>query len=460
MDERFSASGQTIRPRFWKLFFMFISADLPTMTTSEGTGSSDPINPATPLSQPPPYHQQPISNPCPLLGLPSDILRRLLSQFCTGKTLSTLNVALKCSSNHRDGALKSMIDSVLEERLEKLLFEKKTDSEGQSSSNQKYNSEVQRCLPDVAACTRRRVAQSTSSTTIAISPVVPTCSITSTGGIPCKEDTLKVNGTLSMPWVLPALIDFFEHKGTRRSVWCGHMEFSALSPNNISGEKTRIEVVLQSSSCSWTRKALCEWNKTSDAFSFRSNSLSKEHIHKRDQRLICLSQPQPYNFVPIPPYGRILGKSWKSQQELKRIGEYLDAHDLVITLPDSIATTFGSSGTCSGRRRSINRQHQGRMIVRIISPNQARERVRRRLGTSSYRPPDWNEVVAAESKEGHMTVVDGKNQEPDEGLICCWEYEGGDDDTMDDGIAAHHPMEAILRILNEFHGPCNSEDGA
>ena len=457
MDGRLSDSGQTTRSI---LDIVYTVLNPPTMTTMEGTGSttSGPISPSIPLSRPPPYHQQPISNPCPFLGLPSDILRRLLSQFCTGKTLSTLKVALEGSSNHRDAALKSMIDSVLEERLEKLPFKKKTESEGQLSSSKNYTSEVQRCLRYGAACMRRRVAQDTSTTTTAMSPVMSTASITSTGVILCKENTSNVNGVPSIPWVLPALIDYLEQKRTRRSVWCGCMEFPALSPGDISGAKTRIEVVLQSSPCSWTRKALCEWNRTSEAFSCRNNSQSEERNHERDLRLICLSQPQPYNFVPIPPYGRILGKSLKSEQELKRIGEYLDAYDLVITLPDSIATAFGSASTCSGRRRTINRQHQGRMIIRIISPNQARERVRRRLGASSYRPPDWSEVVG-ESKESNMTVVDGRNQEPDEGLVCCWEYEGGDDDTMDE-VATARPLEAILRILIEFHRPCNSEEDA
>ena len=416
------------------------------------SNSSEAVKgPAIPLSQNLPTCQHLLSIPSPFLGLPSDILRRVLSQYCNGKTLSTLQLALGGSSYHRDVSLKLMATSILDQRLENVLLKTEAANRDSPLSVSKYKSQVQQCIHDVATCTSP-ASPSQSNVAATTAACVATSTPTET-----EEDTTKLNAEdsvdldpSSIPWASHALLDFFEHNATRRSVWCGTMDFPSLtSSNSMSGERTQISVIVQASHCSWTRKALCGWCETANAFSYSLNNSSceKPPTDEQSPNIIRLSQPQPYNFVPIPPYGRILGKSPESQEALKRIGEYLEAHDLVITLPDLVPTTIQSVTTCSGRRRTINRQHsqQRRLIVRIISPNQARDRVRRRLG-ASYRPPDWDDVVG-DCRELDVAKVMNHNAA---GLVCCWEYEGGDDEATETSISSR-VQDAIVRILNEYH---------
>ena len=117
---------------------------------------------------------------------------------------------------------------------------------------------------------------------------------------------------------------------------------------------------------------------------------------------------QPYNFVPIPPYGRLQGISAKDKIAIQRVRSVLEESDQVMTL--------------------IVRNN--RLILRIISPQQARRRL--------------EAFPSMASKFEQLTKT--------EGLLCCWERTERWEDELKLGYTLHEDkLEAIASILTRYH---------
>ncbi|CAJ1947195.1 unnamed protein product [Cylindrotheca closterium] len=117
---------------------------------------------------------------------------------------------------------------------------------------------------------------------------------------------------------------------------------------------------------------------------------------------------QRYNFVPIPPYGRLQGISDQDKAIIQRVRLTLEESDHVMTL--------------------IVRNN--RMILRIISPNQARRRLQAFPSLSNK----FQQLAATE------------------GLLCCWERTELWEDELKLGyISKEERLEAVTSILTRYH---------
>jgi hypothetical protein len=473
-----------------------------------------------------------------LTSLPRDLLRTLLSQNCSGKTLSTLRLSLLvpllvgqkpstvCHGKPNEEAslssLVELISFILEDRLRN--FDSSSSSLSSSlsslsipSNEDKYLSQVQSCIRH---CQWEKYAAFTRITSTSSRDESHNEKDKSAASQPhqVQQQQQHTSGRLpSFSWKIPALIDYLEQPAISHAVWCGRLEFpSFVFQNNAvvpwdhavaargegGGEMCHAKVILQATPASWTTKALREWYAvTLAAASFASASTksisasfdsasssqknppqptllpSQEDYSTRNEKqtqpqkqqppsCFRLSRPQPYNFVPIPPYGRILAQNVASQQVLARISDYLEQGNLVLTLPATSATTIVTTTTamtCSGRRRT--RQRRRTLVVRIISPRQAQCRMKERFGStsSSFRPMDWDQLVSPTFTADVSTTSTATT----EGLICSWEYDGDDDDEEDthgtcgdnevsiqnDITNGNLAMEAILEILCNYHNP-------
>ena len=177
-------------------------------------------------------------------------------------------------------------------------------------------------------------------------------------------------------------LDYFEELSG--VLWCGWMEFDIdryRDPRNL----RRARVLVYSPPC-WKPLALAEWN------TFAGNYLPLE--------------AQLYNFVPIPPYGQLIGITKDDKAVLSHVSRYLQSQNQVLTVRSSC------------RRRSF--------ILRVIGPEQARERLAR-FG-SKYRPSNsW--------------II----EKPEEGLVCSWEY------PPEIEPSGEQVLESMKCILTNYH---------
>ncbi|KAL3931199.1 MAG: hypothetical protein SGBAC_011422 [Bacillariaceae sp.] len=124
---------------------------------------------------------------------------------------------------------------------------------------------------------------------------------------------------------------------------------------------------------------------------------------------------QPYNFVPIPPYGRLQGISQQDKSIVQQIRLALEESDQVMTL--------------------IVRN--SRLILRIISPQQARRR-----------------LSAFPSLSGNIEQLGAT-----EGLMCCWERTELWEDELKLGyISKEERLEAVTSILTRYISCLPSND--
>lgn len=230
-----------------------------------------------------------------LFVLPPDLLQSVLYEYCRGKDLFALSLALESSRSHRESS-RSLIGAVLHKRLNNGVKDK-----------DKW--------------------------------------------IPCFEEESSISNHISR---FCGLLDYFEQ--LQHVLWCGKLEFNV---NGLSEKLRSASTVLLSPPCC-SPVALSQWHR------FHHSPIKLQAHH--------------YNFIPVPPYGQIIGVTRKDQDILKAIGWQMEAQNQVLTLSS-----------------------QGGFILRVISPSQARQRLGR-FG-SGYRPKDsW--------------VVEN----PTEGLVCSWEY--------------------------------------
>jgi hypothetical protein len=481
-----------------------------------------------------------------LTSLPRDLLRTLLSQNCSGKTLSTLRLSLTAplwgptSSTVRHGQpneeasllslLVELISSILEDRLSKFDYSSSASSSSLSlspsfpSNEDKYLSQVQSCIRN---CQWEEYASFVRFTSTTSQDENHSENEKSAASQPQQQQQLLQQHTPgrfpSFSWKIPALVDYLEQPDISHAVWCGRLEFpsfvfqsntdvqwdhSVVASGGGGGvdETCHAKVILQAMPARWTTKALREWHAvTLAAASFASastksisasfdssssfsssqknspqptllplqdhNSTGKARKQPQPHSCFRLSRPQPYNFVPIPPYGRILAPDVPSQQVLASISEYLEQNNLVLTLPATSAMTIVTTTdmTCSGRRRT--RQRRRTLIIRIISPRQAQCRMEERFGSSSssssFRPMDWDKLVSPPFTADATTSAAATSAAATEGLICSWEYDGeeedeektngacGDNDNevsiQNDIKNGNLSMEAILEILRNYH---------
>jgi hypothetical protein len=231
-----------------------------------------------------------------LFVLPPDLLHIVLHEYCRGKDLFALSLALESNRSHRESS-RSLIGAVLHKRLENGVKDK-----------DKW--------------------------------------------LQCFEEERSITKHIAR---FCALLDYFEQ--LEHVLWCGELEIRG---NGIVETFRCASVVLRSPPCC-NPVALAQW-----------------HIFRHGPIKL---QARRYNFIPVPPYGQIIGATKKDQNILEEIGWHLRALDQVLTL--------------SSPREGF--------ILRVISPWQARKRLES-FG-SGYRPNDsW--------------VVES----PTEGLVCSWEY--------------------------------------
>jgi hypothetical protein len=230
-----------------------------------------------------------------LFVLPPDLLQLVLHEYCRGKDLFALSLALESSHSHRESS-RFLIGAVLHKRLKNGVKDK-----------DKW--------------------------------------------IQCFEEETSIANHISR---LCGLLDYFEQ--LQHVLWCGKIEFSA---NGLAEKLRSASTVLLSPPCC-SPVALTQWHR----------------FHHSPIKL----QARYYNFIPVPPYGQLIGATREDQDILKEIGWQMEAQNQVLTL----STDEG-------------------FILRATSPSQARQRLGR-FGPG-YRPKDsW--------------IV----EDPTEGLICSWEY--------------------------------------
>jgi hypothetical protein len=234
----------------------------------------------------------------PLFVLPPDIIQLVLHEYCRGKDIFALSLALETSRSHRESS-RSLIGAVLQKRL-----------------NNRVKDEDKWTL--------------------------------------CFEDEASIATYISR---FCALLDYFEQ--LQHVLWCGKLDFNV---DGLYGKLRCASTLLRSPPCC-SPVALSQW-----------------HVFRHTCRPIKL-QARHYNFIPVPPFGQIIGATRKDQDILREIGSQMEAQNHVLTLSSQ----------------------EGGFILRVISPSQARQRLGR-FGTG-YRPKDsW--------------VVEN----PTEGLVCSWEY--------------------------------------
>ena len=274
-----------------------------------------------------------------LFVLPPEILQLILHEYCRGKDLFSLSLALESSRSYRERS-RSLIGAVLQKRLTHGVLLVHEDKEKWAS-----------CLED-------------------------------------EEQPSITNHIISR---YCALVDYFEQ--LRHVLWCGTLEFHG---NGLSETLRRANTVLRSPPCC-TPVALSQWHT-----SFR---------HTSSCRPMIKLQARQYNFIPVPPYGQIMGATPNDQDIVNDIGRHLEAQNQVLTL-------------------SSPSQEEG-FILRVISPAQARQRLGK-FGTG-YRPKDsW--------------VVEN----PIEGLVCSWEYPPESDDDSNPLPTTKNVIRSILHVVKNW----------
>ena len=140
-----------------------------------------------------------------------------------------------------------------------------------------------------------------------------------------------------------------------------------------------MHVMLSSMHSNPAKMMMTQHNTTSGTSRTQTNNPSKPKPLS-----IIRTRAQPYNFVPVPPYGRVYGRTPRDEERLLEISRYLARHNLVLVKSATAGEGF---------------------ILRILSTEQARQRLETRFG-DRYRPPDsW--IVEDPSYIG---------------LVCSWEY--------------------------------------
>jgi hypothetical protein len=159
-------------------------------------------------------------------------------------------------------------------------------------------------------------------------------------------------------------------------IWCGRVEFK--DPRSPDWSSQHASVVLKAPQC------------------FNANWLQR--FRDEFSESIKMSS-QLYNFVPIPPFGRLVGITSKDRTTLQDIRKCLEQHDQVMTL----------------RYPSRN------LILRVISPEQSSRRL--------------SAFPGARTK---FTTFE-------EGLLCCWEVRCDWEEAI-----AQETFDAIFHTLFNF----------
>jgi hypothetical protein len=176
------------------------------------------------------------------------------------------------------------------------------------------------------------------------------------------------------------LIDYGQH--LHSVIWCGRMEFSI--PRHLRfHDKLEACVKLCCDDENWSFQAMHAWN-----------------IHFPPSIPIVELRSQLYNFVPVPPFGRLKGVTRQDQEIIQRVRSELEETNQVMTL----------------------RFTQMKIILRIISPDQARRR----------------------SFPGLLQKFENFS----DGLLCCWEISDRWEDERT--LSRNDKLQTIASTLNRY----------
>jgi hypothetical protein len=194
------------------------------------------------------------------------------------------------------------------------------------------------------------------------------------------ELQIRQQQTLSLSERL-LVIDYGQH--LHSVIWCGRMEFSI--PRHLQfDDKLEACVKLCCDDENWSFQAMHTWN-----------------IHFPPSIPIVELRSQAYNFVPIKPFGRLKGVTQQDQEIIQRVRSELEETNHVMTLRTEM-----------------------KIILRIISPNQAH----RRLAT--------------------FPGLLQKFENFSDGLLCCWEIpERWEDEKT---LYRHDKLQTIASTLNRY----------
>lgn len=168
-------------------------------------------------------------------------------------------------------------------------------------------------------------------------------------------------------------------------IWCGLMEFKDPMLPDWSAQHAQVVLLPDDGgryTNAWTIRNIHGW---SSSFPIQIKLVS-----------------QNYNFIPIPPRGRIFGISNEDKETIRDIRRRLESRDQVMTL---------------------RYRNDDGFILRIVSPEQARQRL-----SSFFLHSDFETFP--------------------EGLLCSWEYPSGEDDYSP--LAKEDLLKSVFHNLSNY----------
>jgi hypothetical protein len=316
--------------------------------------------------------------------LPSEILRRILYGFCDGKSLSTLSLAL-CVDHMNRYTASRQVPRVCCKKLNDIASMIEKTSAGKEDASQVIG--AVRWIRSIAASLDFEEEDREEEIDGEESAVVAALT-------PSRMRIISENAAV-LDYLLVSLRDFSNvEKGQFEwLVWCGQLTIDSF----LTGTRMRHSgrVLISSPMQRPTFIPGCGLLKNAN----------HDHNHNQSQLDLPLGlfRCEPYNMVPMPPWGKIHGYESEDNRVLRPVADRLnDTHQVAVP---------------AGNAR--NRNHNSNMLdIRILAPAQARELLSRRRTTSSGIRTSW-----MLQQQQHDGVDDDEDLVP---LVCCWHDELGE----------------------------------